>query len=523
MFMKRMILNVVVFIACSFVGGTSTAQSFQIGVYYPLSAEDNFGWDYGLMNLARNGCDHMVVSSAFNRPASFFAAAKNWNIKCIASYGVLNYVAELGSDVAAMTSSIQTRKNYWDSLLYAGDLVGDIVIGTIVSDEPESTGGGLGLTVPQQDFIRAYCDIYHTINNPTRSTYVNHSNPPWHDLHEDKVTATMGPIININASEIDERIAEAQGLGFANYGVASHAIRFAERITNGASAFASGFSPPFTQEFYDWLHSRTNYQDVYEMMETAFLQGANGYNVWTYNEPSSGYSLVDVDGNDHNGRMRAYGDAARDIRAVQGWPMITLARKISTRNTPLLRDRRKYPSGSITLVAIAGLGNSSIDKVVFGKSTNGGAFWTTVEDNSFPYETTFSLLAGETVILRAQAVDTAGQGSIYAASMIYVVDSSELQCGDYESVSMSGDTNKDCKVDINDFNEMVTLWLQCDDPSNLDCEVSSPSSWFCGQIGSSYPGMASDLDIDCDVDGFDFVLFASQWLECDDPVTANCP
>ena len=62
-----------------------------------------------------------------------------------------------------------------------------------------------------------------------------------------------------------------------------------------------------------------------------------------------------------------------------------------------------------------------------------------VEDLSFPYETTYSLNIGETAILRARSVDTSSQGSIWAANMIYVVDPSQLQCGDYESALMKGD------------------------------------------------------------------------------------
>ena len=93
----------------------------------------------------------------------------------------------------------------------------------------------------------------------------------------------------------------------------------------------------------------------------------------------------------------------------------------------------------------------------------------TVEDSSYPYETAFSLDVGDTVILRARALDTSGQGSIWAANMIHVVDPSQLQCGDYESALTKGDLNKDCRVDLSDFSEFLSCRLECDDPQPSSC------------------------------------------------------
>jgi hypothetical protein len=82
--------------------------------------------------------------------------------------------------------------------------------------------------------------------------------------------------------------------------------------------------------------------------------------------------------------------------------------------------------------------------------------------------------------------------------------------------------NQDCKVDVNDFNEIVNLWLQCDDPSKPTCNTPAPLSWFCGRPGTDYPGMLGDIDNDCDVDLIDFSLFQKTWHECDDPQPENC-
>ncbi|MFH1613586.1 MAG: hypothetical protein ABIG61_00675 [Planctomycetota bacterium] len=271
----------------------------------------------------------------------------------------------------------------------------------------------------------------------------------------------------------------------------------------------------------DWFASRTNYDDVYEQTLTAYNHGTKGivYFIYNYYSNYADWSFVDCNASDVDYRLEAFGDAARTIRQSQGCPGVTLYRRIGPRTRMPLLDRRNYPAGSINLEAIP-VGN--IHKVVFGKSTYGGALWETTTVYSYPFTTTYTLNAGETVILRAQAVDTDGQKSVYAANMIYVVDPAQLQCGDYESALIPGDLNKDCRVDMGDVADFVASWVDCDDPNRPECRTWDQwHQFYCGQIGSGFPGMAADLEGDCDVDLIDFALFAGNWLDCDDP--QGCP
>jgi len=462
-------------------------NSFDIGVYYYGSGtpNENFDWDYGLMDVARNGGTSIVVDGAYNRGAQFWAAAKHWDLKGISTYAILNSAPMTKSE---MTDWILSNKNYWANLRWDGEVVGDNVVGYLIADEVEC-GGGMGTT--EQDFLRMYCDLFSVLDT-SRSTYVNHCyHTGWYDLHESEATTSLYLYGADDDQLITSCVATAQSLGFDSFGVV--------RQCDGHA-----------------------YDEIYTQMVIAFQYGAKAFRAYTYVGGGDSYSLVDVNGNDNNYRMSGYRDAAQDIRAYQGWPSVTLARKISPRNTPPLMDRRKYPAGDITLVAQPTPGSTPIQKVIFGKSTNGGATWQTVEDLSYSYETTFSLDVGDTVILRARAVDTSGQGSTWAANMIYVVDPSQLQCGDYESAMLKGDINKDCRVDLADLSVFLYSWLKCDDPSEPTCGTQAPLSWFCGRPGTGYPGMAGDIDEDCHVDMDDLSVLMTNWLECDDPQPGNC-
>ena len=82
------------------------------------------------------------------------------------------------------------------------------------------------------------------------------------------------------------------------------------------------------------------------------------------------------------------------------------------------QDRGTYAPGTFTLTARAESAGSTIAKVVFGKSSDGGSTWETIEDAAWPFTAQFTGAAGQTVIFRARAVDVAGKTSLYAANMI---------------------------------------------------------------------------------------------------------
>ena len=67
-------------------------ESFTLGAYYAmaqLEPKDNFSWDYAFMDMARAGCNRIIVSG--NCWANQWAAIKHWGMKGITSYGELNY------------------------------------------------------------------------------------------------------------------------------------------------------------------------------------------------------------------------------------------------------------------------------------------------------------------------------------------------------------------------------------------------------------------------------------------------
>ncbi len=257
------------------------AQDFSIGVYHGWNTGENYSWDYGLMVLARNGCDTIVASSSYNRGSQFWAAAKHWQIKGIASYAVLNSGTgpDYPIDEAALTTWILSNKDYWDNLMWNGGHIGDNIVGRIVSDEPEC---GDGMTEAEKNYIRAYCDLNLTLD-PDRQTWVNHCGPPWYDLHEVNASASVWSAISVNSWRIDEMITEAQNKGFAGFVPAQFSRGFSNTMTDCLGLIFNGFAPPCLPETFQWLESRTNYKDVYEQMITGFLRGASGCRFYRFN------------------------------------------------------------------------------------------------------------------------------------------------------------------------------------------------------------------------------------------------
>lgn len=459
----------IVLMALVLLSGAAVAEEFNVGVYYYTQdiSQDNFGFDFGLMELARNGCNRIVVAG--NTSGNFWATVKNWQMEGITAYDILNGVGDNPViDTEVITGIIEAERRWADLMYYGSEYVGDAIIGKMVTDEPEA----YNRTEAQKNYIRAYCDIYRQVN-PTRKTFINHANIPWYDLDEDEPTHSTGPTIEYNHTRISDVLAEAQRLGYANFTAVAQTAKISVWMnTNCGNLLYYGFGP-CTQEQFDWLESRTVYQDVFDEIVTPFLYGANGVNIFLFNAYNvsnwSYYSLVDPDGKDHNWRMTAFGDAVRYIRQEQGRPEVELFRRVTPLDLRAIHDFRKYPAGTMTIQANVTAGSVSVSRVVFGKSTDGGATWQTVQDNSFPFYTSYTLNAGETVILRAQAVDVEGHTSIYDAKWIEIVSQQDIRCGDYESATISSDLNKDCRVDINDYVLFSKNWLECDDPAGTNC------------------------------------------------------
>jgi len=412
----RRLLTVFVLACVVLVSAASgVGDDFTIEVYYSMpsvATGDNFGWDYAFMDMARIGCNFIVISG--NTWGAEWAAAKHWGIKGITAYGrLIGYPGEGNWDPCDFVSGIITERDRLNSLSYNGEYVGDIVVGYMMVDEPEC---GSGLTEDEKNYLRAYADVYHQYD-PTREIYVNHCDPPWYDLHQKQNTCSTGATIMVNSFRINDRIAEVQRLWFDNYVVVALPASISGWMGGNCNNINYYGLGPCTQAVIDWLATRSTYQDVYEEMLAAYNTGAKGFSVFLYNNYSvyPGLALVDSNGNDNGNRRTAYSDAAHDIRAAQGWPAVTLLN-----NGQPFNDRGNYPPGQFTLTADVSSSSGTIEKVVFGKTTDGGGIWTTIEDSTAPYSATFSASSGETVIFRAQAVDTAGKKSIYDAYMIYI-------------------------------------------------------------------------------------------------------
>jgi len=393
-------------IACGAVG-----EDFTIGAYYAmpqLQPTDNFGWDYAFMDLARNGCSRIVVSG--NCWADGWAAIKHWGMKGLTSYGqLIEYPGPGNWDPSDLVAGIIVKRDLEDGFIWNSEYVGDAIIGHIMIDEPECHG----LTEDEKDYLRAWADVYHQYN-PTRSVWVNHCDPPWYDLNEKEASCSANATVVINGQRIVDRIQAAQAIGLENFTTVSLQGHLSAWAGGSCNAINYWNMDPCTQDVFDWLAGRTQYQDAYDMMIAAYFFGSKGYQPWQYNQHYA-VSFVDIDGNDQYGIRAAFNDAAHDIRRAHGWPSVQLLN-----NGVPFNDRGNYPAGQFTLTEQATSDSGAIEKVIFGKSTNGGSDWQSVEDTTAPYSADFSTSAGETVIFRAQAVDTNGKKSIYAANMVYI-------------------------------------------------------------------------------------------------------
>ena len=397
-------------ILCSIAAAQEpVGEDFTIGAYYAmpqLEPHDNFSWDYAFMDMARIGCNRIVVSG--NCWSDGWAAIKHWDMKGITSYSQLASYTDPW-DPCDMVSNIIETRDFYDNLFWNGEHVGDTAIGHIMTDEPECQG----LTEDEKNFLRAWADIYHQYN-PTREVWINHCDPPWYDLNEKQASCSAAPTIAINSVRIADRIQAAKDIGLENFTVVALLGHITDWADNQCGRINYWDMGPCTQEVFDWLATRSNYQDAYEEMVTAYYFGALGFHPYMYNQ-HRGYSLVDANGNDQYGIRDGFDDAAHDLRGSHGWPSVELFN-----NTELFNDRGNYPAGTFTLTAQGISPSETIEKVIFGKTTNGGSDWETIEDTTPPYSASFSATAGTTVIFRARAVDTNGKKSIYAANMIYV-------------------------------------------------------------------------------------------------------
>ena len=386
-------------------------DEFTIGVYYAmpwLEPKDNFSWDYAFMDMARSGCNFVVISG--NCWANQWAAIKQWGMTGVTSYNQLIAYPGPGKwKPSDFVAGIEEQRERLKSFVWNGEHVGDAVVGHIMDDEPECRG----LTEDEKDYLRAWADVYHR-QNPARDAYVNHCDPEWYDLNEKHATCSAAPTIAVNSARIRDRIKAARSIGLKNFTVVALLGRMSDWSGNKADMIEYWNLGRATPEVFDWLASRTNYQDAYEGMITAYCYGATGFHPYIYNQ-HRGYSLVDKEGNGQYGIRTGFSDAAHDLRRSHGWPGVTL----SSNSSPI-RDRGTYPAGHFTLTAQAVSDSGTIEKVVFGKSSDGGSTWQTDEDATAPYSATFSTDPETTVIFRARAVAADGKKSIYAANMIHI-------------------------------------------------------------------------------------------------------
>ena len=386
-------------------------EAFTIGVYYAmpwLEPKDSFSWDYAFMDMARSGCNFVVISG--NCWADQWAAIKHWDMRGVTSYGQLNAYPGPGKwKPADFVLGIQEQRQRLKSAIWKGEHVGDACVGHIMTDEPECRG----LPEDKQKYLRAWADVYHQ-HNPGRRVYVNHCDPKWYDLHEKHATCSAAPTIAVNSGRITERIQAARAIGLQNFTMVALLGRMSDWSGNKAAQITYWNMGQATPEVFAWLASRTNGQDAYEQMITAYCFGAQGFHPFMYNQHRA-VSLVDRHGNGQYGIRKGFSDAAHDLRRSHGWPGVSL----SNNGSPFA-DRGTYSASDFTLKADAVSDSGTIAKVVFGKSTDGGGIWETHTDDTMPFTARFTTEPGQTVIFRARAVAADGRKSIYAANMIHI-------------------------------------------------------------------------------------------------------
>jgi hypothetical protein len=388
-------------------------ETFTIGAYYSmpqLEPKDNFSWDYAFMDMARIGCNRIVVGGSCWPDG--WAAIRNWGMKGITSYHWLNsYPGEGKWDRSTLEGLNRVQKRDVDNLVWGGKSVGGTIIGHIVTDEPECDASTI--TGDQIEFLRVWSDVYHEMN-PGRDAWVNHCDPPWYDFNENQASCSAAPTIAPNSSRIIERRKAAREIGLDHFTVVALQGRLSDWGANRCDRIEGWSLGPCSEAVFDWLDSRTNQEDAYEMMITAYAWGSPGFHPYQFNK-HRGYSIVDIDGNDNAGIRAGFSAAAHDLRRAHGWPGVELFHA----GQPF-DDRGRYPAGDLALTAEAVSDSGTIAKVIFGKSTNGGSNWEATEDDTAPYSATFPAEAGQTVIFRARAVDSEGRKSIFSANMIHV-------------------------------------------------------------------------------------------------------
>jgi len=406
-------------------------DEFTIGVYYSMPTKLEvatsrpgihscaFGWEYAFMDMARHGVNRIITS--LTTEANQWAAIKHWGMKGFEYAGVLGdqlsyeYPGPGEWKPADLVPGIEEMTDRWNGHVWNGEDVSDAIVGHVLGDEMECHLSE-GKREDELEFIRAWADIYHELN-PERQALLNHCMPPWYDVHQRLDTSSIGATICVNSHRVLEGIAEAKELGRENMTLVALPGFLGGWIAPKCEHVeAYGFGP-CNEAVREWLKDRTTYQDVYEEMITAYAFGADGFTVFLYNY-ALGYAVALVDTNGiskADGRWDGFGDAANEIRRAQGWPGVELLN-----DGEPFTDRGTYPAGEFNLTAQGVSDSGTIAKVIFGISTNGGSDWDSAEDDTPAYEARFPTSAGDMVIFRAQAVDTEGKKSIYAANMVYV-------------------------------------------------------------------------------------------------------
>ena len=153
--------------------------------------------------------------------------------------------------------------------------------------------------------------------DPNRRVTINHDGWDWMASHEDEPWCTTQHTDRYNRHNIRKKIALAQKLGYKNYFVA---ILATQPVRTPAAIGAYGYRGRVNIPVIDNLTLGERIQDY---AETAYLEGAKGCVYYLYGAggaPTDGLALVDIHGNDYQGKWDAVLKAARNIRKWEGFP-----------------------------------------------------------------------------------------------------------------------------------------------------------------------------------------------------------
>ena len=267
----------------------------------------------------------------------------------------------------------------------------DAVIGWGIGDEIENRY--LRGDNPEQR--RAHAEVqYQRLSrlfrqvDPNRRITVNHDHMPWMASHEDEAFCSTGFTTRFNAHKVGDRIAEAQKFGFKKYFLVSQACRVPSTIPN---LRWYGYRDPINDRVVDSISVAEMIQDHAEVAYTNGSTGCMYFLYWAGGANYLPYTLVDIAGDDYQGKWDAVKKAMQNIRNWEGAPSCRITSPQDRQWLSIGKVGEGVP-GWVTeslkiTVEVEAPEDDPVVKVECGYSLDGCLAWQSLTDDSaVPYE-----------------------------------------------------------------------------------------------------------------------------------------